>query len=458
MKEEGRAMNTRAYRYSVVHFPDAPRTVIGVVYHSGDTKSFMPLGGLGTGTLGMNSRGEFVNQSISNSYRPLPLDPQSCRIEIKSGRTGKWEPLSEWTKTYLAHFPIADYGCGQKESPIKIDLRAFSPFIPDDSRDSATPVALFRFRAHNAGKTAAKIAIRFRWNSPLSEMENGVTSSGNVDGYLRWNLGDIQTGEQMVVPVLFLATNSMRNLHALFRHPHGDITLDENGAFNWENTGRQCLHTSAGGGLSQHGFFLHYTLSGSNTPSRAGDLITGNEPTENLVRVSQTPEKVELKTEDGALDVEVDRGDGVLTYRIRNIGSMPVRNLQLSVYANLEANHTEMDDHGWLDANRGALIVTDSSGAACALASDIPPSAGWCGLWGGTIQRMVENQAIPVSQWSSEENKITSVLSKDSEDVIPDAPSWRRTRMRWPWSRIINHTAPSPWCKASFFLQEPRVI
>jgi uncharacterized protein (DUF608 family) len=418
MKGEDRAMNNRTYCYAAVHFSDEPRTVIGVSYHSGDTKSFMPLGGLGTGTIGMNSRGEFVNQSISNSYRPLPLDPQSCSIEIKSGRTGKWEPLSKWSKTYLAHFPIADYGCSRKGSSIKMELRAFSPFIPEDSRDSATPVALFRFRARNVGKNAARIAIRFQWNSPLAETDNGVTSSGNVDGYLRWNLGDIQAGEQRVAPVMFLAANSMRSLKALFRHPHGDITLDENGAFNWENTGQQCLHTTAGGCLSQHGFFLHYTLSGSNTPSRAGSLITGEEPTENLIRVSHTPDKAELKTEDGALAVEVDRGDGVLTYRIRNIGSAPVRDLQLSVYANLEANHTEMDDHGWLDASRGALIVSDSSGAACALASDIPPSAGWCGVWGNTIQRMVENQAIPVSQWSSEEDKITSVLSKESEDVL----------------------------------------
>lgn len=413
-----KAMKNRSYHYVKVRFSDAPHTVIGVRYRAGDTKSFMPLGGLGSGTIGMDSRGEFVNQSITNSYQPIPLDPQSCEIEVKTGQTGKWTPISEWTQSYLAHFPIADYGCKLQGSPVSMELRTFSPFIPDDSRDSAIPAAFFRFRVHNGGKKAARIAIRFRWNSPLAAIENGVASSGNVDGYLRWDLGEIKPGEEMVVPVKFLAANSMSRLSVLMRHPHGDITLDENGAFNWENTGRQCLHTSAGGCLSQHGFYLHYSLSGTNNPSRAGTLITGDKPLDNLVRVSHTPDRVDLHTEDGALSVEVDRGDGTLTYHIRNIGTLPVRNLQLSVYANLEANHTETDDHGWLDANRGALIVTDSSGAACALASDIPPSAGWCGLWGGTIKRMEEDQAIPVSQWSSTENRIASVLSRMPEGTI----------------------------------------
>jgi hypothetical protein len=234
-----------------------------------------------------------------------------------------------------------------------------------------------------------------------------------VDGFLRWNLGTLDPGQQAVVPVKFLAADTMQNLDALLAHPHGDITLDENGAFNWEDTRQQCLHTSAGGCLSQHGYYLHYHVAGANAPSRAGTPIIDQKPLENLTRIAYTPERAELRTEDNALTIEVDRGDGELTYRIRNVGKQPVNDLQLSVYANLEAGHTESDDNGWLDIKRNALVVTDSSGASCALSSNVPVSAGWCGLWGGTIQRMQENQAIYANQWAHSENLLTTTLSND---------------------------------------------
>jgi hypothetical protein len=188
----------------------------------------------------------------------------------------------------------------------------------------------------------------------------------------------------------------MAELRTRLKTPHGNLIVDDDGAFNWEDHGKQCLTTSKGGCLSQHGFCLRYN---DGQAKRAGTRIVGKERLENMVRAGRDTDEVRLKTVDNTIAIQVLRRDGVLEYVIHNISARPIKDAQLAVYANLEAGHTETDDHGWLDRDLGALVITDATGAACALAGERAPAAGYCGTWPASIQAMREGKGTVYTEW-----------------------------------------------------------
>jgi len=156
------------YRFETFRFSDAPRQVIGVKYRPGDARSVFPLGGLGTGTVAIDSHGQFTHQAVANSYRPVGGVMAGTGFTIRAECDGRAveKPFSEMARTYLGHFPIVDIEGGHEEMPVALRFRAMSPFIPGDARESATPAAMFRFRAENTGDKPVKATITFRWNTP----------------------------------------------------------------------------------------------------------------------------------------------------------------------------------------------------------------------------------------------------------------------------------------------------
>ena len=384
--------------YGTFHFPDPPRTVVGVRYPAGVPRSALPLGGLGTGTVYLDSHGRFTGQALANSYRPAGGVMANTGFTVTAAGAGGSDsrPLPALVQTYLGHFPMADLEAGGRGFPLGVQVRACSPFVLGDARLSATPAALFRFRLHNPGRRRVRAAVSFRWDTPLPSEATGTQAQGNVDGFLSWRLGDLAPGGEVVVPVFFVTARSLADLKQELARPVGTVDLDADGAFNWEDGGRQSLPAGQGGCLSQHGFYLHY---GAGGPRRAGTLVVGSPRLEGLVRARYRRHDALLAAPDGSLQVQVSKITGGLAYRVRNTGRQALSDLRLSVYANLEAAHSEGDDRGWLDAGLGALVVTDGTGACCALASSRPPEGGWCGLWGGTLTRLAQDEGLLRNQW-----------------------------------------------------------
>jgi len=386
----------KQYRFETFKFSDMPRRVIGVKYRAGDARSAVPLGGLGTGTVYFDSLGRFTGQALTNSYRPAGGIMNGCGFTVRvecDGRTID-KPLSNLVRSYMGHFPIVDMEASDDAMPVALQLRGMSPFVLGDSRASAVPTALFRFTAKNTSDKAAKVTVNFQWEAPAAS--SGANREGNVDGFLVWNLGELPPDGRTTVRVKFAAANSMAELTARLKTPHGNLIVDDDGAFNWEDRGQQCLATSKGGCLSQHGFYLRYN---DGRAKQAGTRITGKERLENLIRAGRNADEVRLKTTDNALAIQVLRRDGVLEYVIHNTSARPIKDARLAVYANLEAGHTESDDHGWLDRNLGALVITDATGAACALAGEGSPDAGYCGMWPASIQAMRDDKGVALAKW-----------------------------------------------------------
>jgi len=161
--------------------------VDGVIY-SGSQPAMdgMPLGGVGTGCLDVETNGLLGYSSIFNSLVPRqgPYNVPFLGVAI-DGRT--WvlstcgmpgvEPASEIA--YWGHYPIADLQY-DLDAPARVALRAWSPFIPGDVRNSNIPGAIFEVRTSN-----------------LTKQEKRVTLAFSFPGFQRYEVGCAGIGRQL---------------------------------------------------------------------------------------------------------------------------------------------------------------------------------------------------------------------------------------------------------------------
>ena len=53
--------------------------------------------------------------------------------------------------TFTGEYPLAHIDFDDSTLPVKVELDAFSPFIPHEPDDSGLPVAILRYRVTNPG-------------------------------------------------------------------------------------------------------------------------------------------------------------------------------------------------------------------------------------------------------------------------------------------------------------------
>ncbi|WP_180538424.1 GH116 family glycosyl-hydrolase, partial [Nevskia soli] len=145
-----------------------------------------PLGGIGTGSIGLGGRGQLRDWEIYN--RPdIGRAPQYgfASIWVRSGNS---EPMARVLEARLmppyagadglgsAHapglsrlegaifsgeFPMARIAFQDSRLPVQVSLEAFSPFIPLDPESSGYPAAVLRYRVRNRRSSAALVSIAF---------------------------------------------------------------------------------------------------------------------------------------------------------------------------------------------------------------------------------------------------------------------------------------------------------
>ena len=144
----------------------------GVIYRRADNVSHgMPLGGVSTGFLNLETNGTFGLCSIFNSGVPVrgPLrapflglyvsgnHSEEVGWEKKEGKT--WLLTSESVKDmlvienaeeihYWGHYPVADLEY-ETRAPVSMGVRAWTPFIPGDVLASNIPAAVFEVHLRN---------------------------------------------------------------------------------------------------------------------------------------------------------------------------------------------------------------------------------------------------------------------------------------------------------------------
>ncbi|MDR1287535.1 MAG: hypothetical protein LBK08_08010 [Treponema sp.] len=134
--------------------------VHGCVYAGSSLRSSFPLGGIGTGYLGLLPDGRIGEVSIYNEFVP-PLSWNKDWLSIRDGNVR--ESLSAADLHVWGHYPVYDAGAAFGRIPVEAGIRAFTPFVPGDAKASCTPAAAFEIRLFNTAevKKEFEIALRF---------------------------------------------------------------------------------------------------------------------------------------------------------------------------------------------------------------------------------------------------------------------------------------------------------
>jgi uncharacterized protein (DUF608 family) len=144
--------------------------VAGTVYPSGALEDGgMPLGGVGTGYICVDTDGRFGKTSIFNRYPSpimlgqsfLTLSVGGKQFVVATPRDGQGDAKNV---QYFGHFPILDARF-EFDAPIRLELRAFSPFIPGDTIESNTPAACFDVFVTNLSAAAVDASLTFSPNA-----------------------------------------------------------------------------------------------------------------------------------------------------------------------------------------------------------------------------------------------------------------------------------------------------
>jgi non-lysosomal glucosylceramidase len=133
----------------------------------------MPVGGIGTGQLYLCGDGTLGNWEIFNrheyfgtgelNYFPRPhAKPVDQGFAVVVERDGKSVVRGlnarEFPEVaFSGQYPLARVRYQDAAFPVEIELEAFSPFIPLNSKDSALPATLFEIRVRNTSNQPVKV-------------------------------------------------------------------------------------------------------------------------------------------------------------------------------------------------------------------------------------------------------------------------------------------------------------
>ena len=168
--------------------------VCGVIHStSRPAVSGMPLGGISTGCVDLETNGTLGYCSIFNSHVPrrgplnLPFLGFSVGSEswVLTSQKLKGYPLGGPGKRkirraqsmraiqYWGHYPVADLEY-VTDAPISVGLRAWAPFIPGDSSVSNTPGAVFEVHLRNVTGLSQKGLMVFSFPGPSPQEVSGI--------------------------------------------------------------------------------------------------------------------------------------------------------------------------------------------------------------------------------------------------------------------------------------------
>ena len=160
----------------------------------------MPLGGVDTGCLDLETSGLLGYCTIFNTHVPrrgplnLPFlglsvggrtwvlcDKKPKPYQTTDGRQPVEPVLSDLPLQgvqtarqihYWGHYPVADLEF-ETEAPVTVGLRAWAPFLPGDVANSLIPGIVFEVRLRNPGRTTQRGTLAFSFPGPTEKEAGG---------------------------------------------------------------------------------------------------------------------------------------------------------------------------------------------------------------------------------------------------------------------------------------------
>ena len=141
----------------------------------------LPLGGIGTGSIQINGRGELATWQIFNNFKHATVPHSFLAIRATSGgkpvvRALQTTPVGPFAAmkslSFRGAYPFGWYRFEDPELPVKVSLEAFNPLVPLDAKSSAIPCAIFNVTVENPGQRPVEVAI-------LASQQNAVGYLGD---------------------------------------------------------------------------------------------------------------------------------------------------------------------------------------------------------------------------------------------------------------------------------------
>jgi uncharacterized protein (DUF608 family) len=208
--------------------PSKPR-----VYVSGQhTDARMHLGGIGTGNFEIGVDGQFTNWQLFNTLRdgyvPLHFGVKAGGVaRLLQTAGGPTAPRVRQIEM-VGEYPLARLRFLDPALPVQLELEAFSPFAPLDTRISSMPLACFVFRIHNPTAQGQTVSLAELMMNPIGydaadrlERITHPTLGGNVNEFFREShatglLLRAEAGKEPTLdkPVLICVPPNLRGLQA----------------------------------------------------------------------------------------------------------------------------------------------------------------------------------------------------------------------------------------------------
>ncbi len=141
----------------------------------------VPLGGLGSGSIGRTPRGDFARWHLDVGRHVFESIP-ACQFSVFTGtRAGssahvlstiRPDSLAAWSwdlpvgaGEYRGLFPNAWFAYDWDALPVRLTQRQMSPVIPGNDRESSYPVGLFEWLVENPGPDTVTVGLMFTWQN-----------------------------------------------------------------------------------------------------------------------------------------------------------------------------------------------------------------------------------------------------------------------------------------------------
>ena len=172
-----------------------------------NVKSGMPLGGIGAGKMEIMPNGSVNFITFQNNWsEPLTggksgilgfhfgifteVEGRKTARLLQAGRVNTFPHVERID--YSGNFPFAELEYHDKKIPLKIDLLAYSSFIPKDSKNSSLPGAFFTFAFKNPTKKTIRASLLVMGRNVIGNWSLGRYNSVRKDKnqvYLTFNNG-----------------------------------------------------------------------------------------------------------------------------------------------------------------------------------------------------------------------------------------------------------------------------
>jgi uncharacterized protein (DUF608 family) len=203
-----------------------------------------PIGGMGAGMFCIEGSGAISHVSVRHRPQIFNEPCMFAAIYIKGidngtkvleGQSPEWKRFglpdagnglgsTSWglprfkENTFLARFPFAEIELKDKDLPVDVRMKAWSPFIPTEEDNSSLPVGAIEYTFHNTGKKSLDIIFSYTSKNFMSVEGKGISTAKPIsNGFILTQTGTNEEPHLQGDFAIFTDDPQTKVNHCLFR-------------------------------------------------------------------------------------------------------------------------------------------------------------------------------------------------------------------------------------------------